>query len=175
MKGWKIVETIFLMDNKFSRLHEKPSCPKLVTLFLQNNINLRSIPDSFFENMPLLQVLDLSQSGIKPSPPSSLFKLRKLKKLILWDCHFWLSSHRKLVVLNSLRYLISKVQRSVSFQMRWGNCLFSETCKYPFMDLLSTVIICQVKCYHLRPYQGFWRWKDLELVCVQGIQGGIKA
>ncbi|KAK3000842.1 hypothetical protein RJ639_021349 [Escallonia herrerae] len=86
---WERVEKIFLMGNEFSRLHKNANCPQLSMLFLQRNMNLRSIPDSFFEHMPYLQVLNLSQTGIM-SLSTSLFKLHKLLVLVLRDCPFLL-------------------------------------------------------------------------------------
>ncbi|KAK2979369.1 hypothetical protein RJ640_018449 [Escallonia rubra] len=86
---WEKLEKMFLMGNEFSRLNKNANCPHLSMLFLQRNMNLRSIHDSFFEHMPYLQVLNLSQTGIK-SLPTSLFKLHKLLVLVLRDCPFLL-------------------------------------------------------------------------------------
>ncbi|KAK3035516.1 hypothetical protein RJ639_033975 [Escallonia herrerae] len=62
---------------------------KLEDSQFMRNMNLRSIPDPFFEDMPYLQVLNLSQTGIK-SLPTSLFKCHKLLVLVLRDCPFLL-------------------------------------------------------------------------------------
>lgn len=83
-KEWREIEMMFLMGNKFTRVPEKLSCPQLVMLSLQSNINLTTIPESF-DGMPSLQVLNLSNTGIK-SLPTTLFRLCKLQALILRDC-----------------------------------------------------------------------------------------
>ncbi|KAL7219604.1 hypothetical protein ACSBR2_012626 [Camellia fascicularis] len=83
-KEWREIEMMFLMGNEFTRVPEKLSCPQLVMLSLQSNINLTTIPESF-DGMPSLQVLNLSNTEIK-SLPTTLFRLCKLQALILRDC-----------------------------------------------------------------------------------------
>ncbi|KAL3506839.1 hypothetical protein ACH5RR_032221 [Cinchona calisaya] len=84
-KEWEETEMIFLMDNGISMLPEKPNCPKLKRLFLQRNTRLTSIPESFFDSMPCLQVLNLSKTNIRSLPPS-VFRLTRLQALILRHC-----------------------------------------------------------------------------------------
>ncbi|KAI8010600.1 putative disease resistance protein [Camellia lanceoleosa] len=84
-REWKEIEMMFLMGIKFTRVPWKLSCPQLVMLSLQSNINLTTIPKFFFDGMPSLQVLNLSNTGIK-SLPTTLFRLCKLQALILRDC-----------------------------------------------------------------------------------------
>ncbi|KAB2092178.1 hypothetical protein ES319_A02G011500v1 [Gossypium barbadense] len=62
-----------------------PSCPGLLTLFLQRNFRLRVIPVSFFDCMPCLKVLNLSNTRIK-SLPRTISKLVSLETLILRHC-----------------------------------------------------------------------------------------
>ncbi|KAK7824606.1 disease resistance protein rps2 [Quercus suber] len=71
---------MFLMDNKLSKLPERPSCLKLLALFLQRNHHLRVIPSLFFDLMPCLIVLNLSKTRIK-SLPMSLFTLMSLEEM----------------------------------------------------------------------------------------------
>ncbi|KAJ4723677.1 Disease resistance protein [Melia azedarach] len=82
---WKQAKMVFLMDNKLSSLPERPSCPNLLTLFLQRNLQLRVIPPSFFESMTSLKVLNLSNTRIN-SLPKTIVKLENLQILILRDC-----------------------------------------------------------------------------------------
>ncbi|XP_022761545.1 LOW QUALITY PROTEIN: disease resistance protein At4g27190-like [Durio zibethinus] len=89
-KEWEQSEIMFLMNDKLSALPDKPSCPKLVTLFLQElsverNYQLRVLPDLFFHNMPLLKLLNLSKTRIKYLP-KSISNLKGLETLILRDC-----------------------------------------------------------------------------------------
>lgn len=82
---WCRPSPILLTKNKFSSLPEKPNCPNLQGLFLQNNAQLRRIPSSFFDNMPKLQFLDMSKTRVRKLP-ASLSKLSELKALFLRDC-----------------------------------------------------------------------------------------
>ncbi|CAL5417086.1 unnamed protein product [Camellia sinensis] len=84
-REWQLPSVIALMKNEFSSLPKKLSCENLEFLFLQNNRYLRTISDSFFDDMPSLQVLDLSKTGVRSLPPS-LFKLTGLHALFLRDC-----------------------------------------------------------------------------------------
>ncbi|KAI8562177.1 hypothetical protein RHMOL_Rhmol03G0014600 [Rhododendron molle] len=83
-KWWR-PSLILLTNNKLSSLPDKPDCPNLQGLFLQNNTRLRRIPSSFFDNMPKLQFLDMSKTGVRKLP-ASLSKLSELKALFLRDC-----------------------------------------------------------------------------------------
>jgi len=48
---WQQSNGISLMDNKLCTFPEKPCCNSLSTLFLQRNLSLEVIPESFFELM----------------------------------------------------------------------------------------------------------------------------
>lgn len=65
--------------------HLSPDCPKLVTLLLGCNPNLKRIPEGFFQNMPSLRVLDLSDTAIE-SLPQSFSCLVNLRVLLLHGC-----------------------------------------------------------------------------------------
>ncbi|XXG62229.1 hypothetical protein AAC387_Pa05g0636 [Persea americana] len=82
---WKNVEKMSLMQNKIGNLPESPNCPTLLTLFLQQNRNLRTIPASFFGNMCALRVLDLSGTSIN-SLPHSICNLVNLRIFYLRRC-----------------------------------------------------------------------------------------
>ncbi|KAA3485618.1 disease resistance protein isoform X1 [Gossypium australe] len=85
VEEWGKSSMIFLMDNNLSALPESPSCSGLLTLFLQRNFRLRVIPVSFFDCMPCLKVLNLSNTRIK-SLPRTISKLVSLETLILRHC-----------------------------------------------------------------------------------------
>ena len=85
-EDWKNAKEIYLMDNELSILPENPRCPNLSALFLPRNYKLRTIPPSFFDHMPALQILNLSRTSIK-SLPDSIIKLVSLKRLFLNNCH----------------------------------------------------------------------------------------
>jgi disease resistance protein RPS2 len=83
---WQQANRISLMDNKLHTLPENPCCSSLSTLFLQRNLSLRVIPESFFELMQKLRVLDLHDTRIT-SLPSSISSLTCLKALYLNSCN----------------------------------------------------------------------------------------
>ncbi|XVF65780.1 hypothetical protein PTKIN_Ptkin09bG0277800 [Pterospermum kingtungense] len=85
LEEWEKSKMIFLMDNKLSTLPERPNCPDLLTLFLQRNSRLRVIPLSFFDCIPCLKVLNLSNTRIK-CLPKTISKLISLETLILCHC-----------------------------------------------------------------------------------------
>jgi disease resistance protein RPS2 len=78
---------ISLRNDKLCTLPEMPSWRmKLLTLFLHRNLSFEVIPESFFELMKNLQVLDLHRTGIT-SLPSSISSLTSLKALYLNSCN----------------------------------------------------------------------------------------
>ena len=62
-----------------------PRCPNLSTLLLQGNKSLKNVPDSLFEHLHRLKVLDLSDTAIE-SLPNSVFSLENLTTLRLRWC-----------------------------------------------------------------------------------------
>ncbi|GMP39468.1 hypothetical protein CsSME_00010288 [Camellia sinensis var. sinensis] len=86
-KCWREKIWISLIENKFDKLPDCPNCGSLSTLFLQENLSLKSIPASFFEQMTSLKVLDLCHTGIELLP-SSLSQVIGLKVLYLSYCEY---------------------------------------------------------------------------------------
>ncbi|KAJ9687689.1 hypothetical protein PVL29_016250 [Vitis rotundifolia] len=84
-EAWEKASEVHLMNNKLSELPKSPHCPQLRALFLQANHGLRVIPPIFFEGMPALQFLDLSNTAIRSLPPS-LFELVQLRIFLLRGC-----------------------------------------------------------------------------------------
>ncbi|XP_058073196.1 disease resistance protein At4g27190-like [Magnolia sinica] len=96
-------ERISLMQNSIKMLSGQPNCSKLSTLLLQNNCVLQNIPQSFFEHMCSLKVLNLSHTNIE-SLPASVSDLGGLHALLLGSC--WrLRSLPSLEKLKALRVL----------------------------------------------------------------------
>ncbi|WCJ26593.1 LRR and NB-ARC domains-containing disease resistance protein [Euphorbia peplus] len=93
---------VSLEDNQIKNipLNFSPSCSKLSTLLLSQNVELRYIGDSFFKGMPGLKVLDLSHTGIVILP-SSIYGLVNLTTLLL----SWCDQLRKIALVAKLRSL----------------------------------------------------------------------
>ncbi|RWR88047.1 disease resistance-like protein [Cinnamomum micranthum f. kanehirae] len=73
---------ISLMDNDIKELSGEPNCQHLLTLFLQKNPLQKISPDSYFNHMCSLRVLNLSFTHIK-SLPNSVSNLKNLRALHL--------------------------------------------------------------------------------------------
>jgi disease resistance protein RPS2 len=103
-EDWENAKEIYFMDNELTVLPENPRCPKLSALYLQRNYKLRTIPPSFFDHMPALQILNLSRTGIK-FLPDSIVRLVGLKRLFLNDCHRFMRLSPKVGELKQLEVL----------------------------------------------------------------------
>ncbi|CBI36497.3 unnamed protein product, partial [Vitis vinifera] len=77
---WTTIERISLMDNRIEKLTGSPTCPNLSTLLLDLNSDLQMISNGFFQFIPNLRVLSLSNTKIVelPSDISNLVSLQYL-------------------------------------------------------------------------------------------------
>ncbi|GLT32763.1 hypothetical protein SLA2020_074060 [Shorea laevis] len=85
VKCAKGVENVSLMYNDIKEIPPSmaySTCARLTTLLLTHN-NLSTIPESIFEHMPELKILDLSFNQGLRSLPNSISKLVKLTTLLL--------------------------------------------------------------------------------------------
>ncbi|KAH1120697.1 hypothetical protein J1N35_003857 [Gossypium stocksii] len=82
------LEKVSLMMNNVSEIppHLSPNCEVLSTLFLQWNMSLERISESFFQHMHNLSILDLSCTSIKQLP-NYVSNLEKLNALVLRRCY----------------------------------------------------------------------------------------
>ncbi|KAF7124362.1 hypothetical protein RHSIM_Rhsim12G0030900 [Rhododendron simsii] len=101
---WKNATRISFINHDLHSLTESPDCPELLTLLLQGNNNLEVIPETFFNNMPSLRVLDLSHTRIK-SLPTSISKLDGLRELVLLDCEDLEALPKEITALKELEVL----------------------------------------------------------------------
>ncbi|GLU15383.1 hypothetical protein SLE2022_318800 [Rubroshorea leprosula] len=86
--GWvKDPKKLSLMENNILKvpLSLSQKCSTLSTLILSSNPNLSEIPESFFEEMLALKVLDLSSTAIE-TLPNSISKLKSLSAMRLQFC-----------------------------------------------------------------------------------------
>ncbi|KAB2043452.1 hypothetical protein ES319_D01G018500v1 [Gossypium barbadense] len=81
-KKWEEVTRMSLMVNQIENLTEILECPNLQTLFLGRN-ELKVIMDDFFNFMPMLRVLDLSENMNLEELPVGIAKLVSLEHLNL--------------------------------------------------------------------------------------------
>ncbi|GLT38168.1 hypothetical protein SLA2020_124330 [Shorea laevis] len=112
--GWgNDLKKVSLMENNISKipLGLCPKCPTLSTLILSNNRNLSEIPESFFEGMPELKVLDLSKTDIE-ALPNSISNMTKLSSMRLAWCNRlrYLPSLAKLRALKKLDLFSSGIK-----------------------------------------------------------------
>nr|GEW97516.1 disease resistance protein [Tanacetum cinerariifolium] len=131
---------IHLTNNMLSELPDNPKCPILVKLFLHSNQDLMDIPVRFFDNMPTLQVLDLSSTSIK-CLPSSISMLTTLQKLFIRNCDLMMELPPEIGALKNLKVFDSEGTQLIGIPEQLGSltkleCLrcslykFSDTCKH---------------------------------------------
>ncbi|RVW44385.1 putative disease resistance protein [Vitis vinifera] len=125
-EAWEEATEIHLMNNKFSELPRGPNCPQLCALFLQKNPFLRVIPPSFFQRMPMLQILDLSHTKIR-SLPQSLYGLSQLQRLFLRGCKLFMELPPEVRELSNLKVLHLKGTEIIRLPMDVGK-LTNLTC-----------------------------------------------
>ncbi|KAI3448870.1 hypothetical protein Pfo_005535 [Paulownia fortunei] len=85
LESFPVNGMINLVEQDLHELPEKPDHTNSLFLFLQRNNHLNLIHSSFFDSMLDLRFLDLSNTRIRILP-SSLFRLSKLKALMLRNC-----------------------------------------------------------------------------------------
>ncbi|KAL8116359.1 hypothetical protein AgCh_022745 [Apium graveolens] len=95
------LNVIRLRDSKLLEIPENFSFPDLKMIFL---LNLDYIPPSFFERMPALEILDMSDTSIDKLPVS-ISKLIKLKELLLRRCELLTELPHEIGELVSLKVL----------------------------------------------------------------------
>ncbi|MBA0778667.1 hypothetical protein Gotri_006513 [Gossypium trilobum] len=78
VKAWERVKRMSVMKNEIQLLEETPKYPNLRTLFLSNN-NLKVISDGFFQFIPHLTVLDLSENYYLRALPKGISQLVSLE------------------------------------------------------------------------------------------------
>ncbi|XP_030949001.1 probable disease resistance protein At4g27220 [Quercus lobata] len=103
LEKWQSAQRVSLIRKKFT-LPPRPECSKTLTLLLQKNPNLTEIPESFFESMCNLRILDLCNTGIMSMPPS-ISNLINLRLLYLNNCDHMVKLPPDLKQLKSLEIL----------------------------------------------------------------------
>lgn len=150
------LERVSLMHNHLSSISfdAPPRCHKLVTLLLNQNYELQSIPNSFFAYMVGLCVLDLSDTAIE-SLPESVSGLVNLTALLLGGCRD-LKYMPSLAALRDLRKLdlfgtdLTEVPEGVEMltNLRYLNLFCSKIQRLPD-GILSKLSRLQCLCLDL--------------------------
>ncbi|CAL9010403.1 unnamed protein product [Prunus brigantina] len=79
---WKNAKRVSLMGSGIKSLDETPRSPNLLTLFLRGSL-LKRIVDDYFDFMPTLRVLDLSENILITQLPTGVSNLVSLQHLNL--------------------------------------------------------------------------------------------
>ncbi|GMJ14256.1 RESISTANT TO P. SYRINGAE 5 [Hibiscus trionum] len=82
VKAWEGAKRMSVMQNRIEVLRGTPKCPNLRTLFLRDN-ELKVISDGFFQFMPHLTVLNLSNNWVLLALPVGISQLTSLECLDL--------------------------------------------------------------------------------------------
>ncbi|KAI4297408.1 hypothetical protein L6164_037300 [Bauhinia variegata] len=98
------LEGLHLSGTQIAHLPHSPKWPRLTELFLPDNPHLTELSPLFFDHMPLLQVLNLSSTGIKELP-HSFSKLVKLRSFYLRNCDLFKKLPPEIGVLKCLNHL----------------------------------------------------------------------
>ncbi|KAA8532654.1 hypothetical protein F0562_032687 [Nyssa sinensis] len=104
MKWSSATRMSYMCNNQLHSLPKSFRSPKLLTLLLQRNKELRVIPEYFFNYMPYLQVLDLSYTRIS-SLPTSISNLVSLRALFLRKCYDLKALPEEVIALKGLEVL----------------------------------------------------------------------
>ncbi|KAI8027614.1 Disease resistance protein [Camellia lanceoleosa] len=139
VEDWFYSEEIELMNNKLSKLPEKPECSFLKKLLLHNNYDLMEIPHLFFQDMPRLTYLDLSYTSIKSLPPS-ISNLKSLQKFFLRGCELLMELPPNIGALENLElfdlqgteimYLPKEIEKLINLvRLRVSFCQHANRCK----------------------------------------------
>ncbi|XVF18429.1 hypothetical protein REPUB_Repub11eG0020800 [Reevesia pubescens] len=123
------LEKVSLMENYISEFPPdlSPNCQILSTLLLQNNKSLRWIPESFFQHMHGLCILDLSSANIEQLP-NSVSNLEKLNALVLRGCYNlrYVPSLEKLKALKKLDLRNTAIEKVPSGLEMLANLIYLD-------------------------------------------------
>ncbi|KAH9666894.1 putative disease resistance protein [Citrus sinensis] len=123
VRKWEQRRRISLMRNKIEKLSDTPTCPHLLSLF--PNINrLKTIASGFFDFMPSLTVLNLSNNGFLTKLPPGISKLVSLQYLNLSKTSIR-ELPKELKALVNLKYLNLEHSRYLHTIPRQLICSFS--------------------------------------------------
>ncbi|XP_041016216.1 probable disease resistance protein At4g27220 [Juglans microcarpa x Juglans regia] len=122
LKAWPDVDSLktcqafSILGGDIDQLPNEMECPELRLFYVHLEDRSLQIPDTFFQRMVRLQVLDLAETQL-PSLPSSLLHLRNLQTLCLDQCVLGdisgIGELKNLLILSLLHSDISKLPREI--------------------------------------------------------------
>ncbi|KAH9714961.1 putative disease resistance protein [Citrus sinensis] len=127
IEEWEGVKRISLTENKIQSLPQIPNCPRLQTLLLADN-HIKEITESFFQSLPSLRVLNLSENDSLTQLPVGISSLVSLHHL---DLSF-----------TGVRGLPQELKALVNLRYLNLDCTY-EMCKIP-QQLISSFSKLQV-------------------------------
>ncbi|KAI3448682.1 hypothetical protein Pfo_005347, partial [Paulownia fortunei] len=141
-----VQSVINLAEQNLLVLHEKPDYPNSLVLFLQRNNSLTLIHSSNFDSIPDLHFLDLSDTRIRILP-SSLFRLSKLKVLMLRNCVCLKELSSEIGKLNHMEVLdLSGTELYNHLQLSfYGPDDESEYARLPSEQMISQSVLSELK------------------------------
>ncbi|XP_042983818.1 disease resistance protein At4g27190-like [Carya illinoinensis] len=159
--SFKRCEAFSLLGGDINQLPNEMECPELRFFHLCLEDRSLQIPDTFFQGMDKLNVLDLTKTQL-PSLPSSLLLLRNLQTLCLDQCMLGdisgIGKLKNLVILSLLRSDISKLPKEIASLVHLRLLDLSNCSKLEM--ILPNVISSLVKLEELYMGNSFVQWED---------------
>ncbi|KAJ0076184.1 hypothetical protein Patl1_34309 [Pistacia atlantica] len=147
---WTGVRRISLMKNQIKNLSEVPTCPRLLTLFLNSN-SLEMITNDFFQSMSSLKLLDLSVNPLTDLP-SGISKLVSLQ-------HLDLSSTQLEELPKELKALVNLKCLNLDYTLDLAEHMQARKATVNNLEEVKIDIICKVQ--EIREPHGFRNLRSL--------------
>ncbi|KAI9161388.1 hypothetical protein LWI28_016865 [Acer negundo] len=158
VREWENVKRMSLMKNDIKNLSEIPNCPELLTLFLHEN-PLGMLTSGFFQYMPHLQVLNLSNTCITKLPveisklvglqhldlswskieelPEELKALTNLKSLNLEDTNYLCKIPRHVISNLSMLRVLRMFNFGYNISIEPEDSILFDECELLINELVS--------------------------------------
>ena len=154
---------ISLYCKAVQKLPQRLVCPELQFLLLRSDLFIK-IPNTFFEGMNQLKVLDLSRMAFG-TLPSTLQFLANLQTLCLDSCYMWgdiagIGELKKLQVLSMMNSQIERLPKEMG-QLTNLRLLNLNNCKVKVIPQNILSKLCRLECLFMR--SSFSKWEVVEV------------